>query len=277
MDDDALIRAICETVAGFLELGNETFDAEGARFVRNRATPRRYDANHVGRIRCEPAHIDALLARADPEYAGYDYRRFDTDPLTPPALVARLVLEGYVPAPEIHLLLEGELRTHPQPCDIRPIDGDAAWDAYARLEALDWQESTARQGRPFEPDILGESTASKRAKAPDVRYWLAYAEGVPVAYCCSWPDADGVGMVEDLFTRADYRHRGIATALIARCVDDARARGAGPVVIGADPTDTPMRMYAALGFRPLVVTTQYFKRMPGSPVIRDQRPVTSDG
>ncbi len=260
MDDDALIADVCDTVAGFLELGNETFDAEGARFVRNRATPRRHDANHVGRVRCVPGRIDALLARADQEYAGYGHRRFETDPLTPPALVARLALEGYEPSPELHLLLEGDLRARPQPFDIRPIDDDAAWDAFTRLETLDWQESTARQSRPFEPDLLAEFTASKRAKAPAVRRWLACVEGEAVAYCCSWPGANGVGMVEDLFTRAGHRHRGIATALIARCVADARERGAGPVVIGADPTDTPMRMYAALGFRPLVVTTGYLKR-----------------
>lgn len=68
-------------------------------------------------------------------------------------------------------------------------------------------------------------------------------------------------MVEDLFTHPDYRHRGIATALIARGVADARARGAGPVIIGADPTDTPMRMYAALGFRPIIVVRHYLRRL----------------
>jgi GNAT superfamily N-acetyltransferase len=68
--------------------------------------------------------------------------------------------------------------------------------------------------------------------------------------------------VEDLFTHPDYRHRGLATALIAHCVADARARGAGPVVIGADPHDTPRQMYAALGFRPLFLSRGYLRRFP---------------
>jgi predicted GNAT family acetyltransferase len=70
---------------------------------------------------------------------------------------------------------------------------------------------------------------------------------------------NGIGQVEDLFTHPDFRHRGIATALIAHCVADARARGAGPVLITADPLDTPKQMYAAMGFRPFSVTRNYFK------------------
>src|SRR5882672_2569888 len=68
--------------------------------------------------------------------------------------------------------------------------------------------------------------------------------------------------VEDLFTRADFRGRGIGTALISACVADARARGAGPILIGARPTDTPKHMYAALGFRPLCVQRNYLKTDP---------------
>ena len=58
-----------------------------------------------------------------------------------------------------------------------------------------------------------------------------------------------------------YRHRGVATALIAHCVDDARAHGAGPVVIVSDPTDTPKHMYAALGFRPVALKRGWLKRL----------------
>jgi GNAT superfamily N-acetyltransferase len=65
-----------------------------------------------------------------------------------------------------------------------------------------------------------------------------------------------VGKVEDLFTRPDFRHRRIATALIVHCVGDARERGAGPVLIGAALNDTPMHMYEAMGFRPFCVAHQ---------------------
>ena len=255
-----LIRRTCETVAGYLELGNETFDAAGARFVRSRTTPRRYDANHVARITVsDPGEIDRLMDRSEVEYAHLQYRRFDADPLTPPSFVARLVLDGFTASAEVKLLLEGELRTVAKPCDIREVTDDAAWHAYGRLQELDLAETCARQGRPFDASLLPEFAAYRRAKAPDVRAWLAYAGGEAVAYFSSWPGTNGVGMVEDLFTRQEYRHRGIATALVSHCVADARARGAGPVVIGADPTDTPMRMYAAMGFRPFLLVSNYFR------------------
>ena len=98
-----------------------------------------------------------------------------------------------------------------------------------------------------------------RLKAPAVRSWLVWLDGGARAYLSSWPGENGVGMVEDLYTEQAYRHRGLATALLAHCVADARARGAGPVVIGADVNDTPKRMYAALGFRPLFVSRSYLR------------------
>ena len=63
--------------------------------------------------------------------------------------------------------------------------------------------------------------------------------------------------MEDLFTVPAFRRRGVATALIAHAVGDARDRGAGPVLIGADPDDSPKHMYAAMGFRPLCVLRSY--------------------
>ncbi len=65
-----------------------------------------------------------------------------------------------------------------------------------------------------------------------------------------------------MFTHPDFRHRGLATALIDHCVADRRAHGAGPVVIVADPTDTPKRMYAALGFRPVAIKRSWRKDAP---------------
>ena len=72
-----------------------------------------------------------------------------------------------------------------------------------------------------------------------------------------------MGKVEDLFTVPEHRRQGVATALIAHAVADARARGAGPVLIGADPTDTPKAMYAAMGFAPVCAIRSCTKRLPG--------------
>ncbi len=98
-----------------------------------------------------------------------------------------------------------------------------------------------------------------------MQYYMAYVDGGAVAYCNSWEGINGVGQVEDLFTHPDFRHRGLASALIHHCVADCRRKGAGPVVIVADPTDTPKNMYAAMGFRPVALYSHYLKKLTEPP------------
>ncbi len=133
------------------------------------------------------------------------------------------------------------------------------WASYDELIRVNTVENDQNHGRTTDFSIFEDYLAYLRAKAPAVRAWMAYEDGRPVGYFSSWPGENGVGQVEDLFVLPQYRHRGIATALIAHCVDDARARGAEAVVIGADPYDTPKLMYAALGFRPAFLARQYLK------------------
>ncbi len=129
----------------------------------------------------------------------------------------------------------------------------------------DWHEHIARQKRKVGDDIARQMLATKRLKQPPAQYFMAYVRNRPVAYFNSWAGIDGVGQVEDLFTLPRFRKRGIARALIHHCVADARAKGAGPVIIAADPTDTPKRIYAAMGFRSLVVQSHYTKHLTDEP------------
>ena len=247
-----------------LALGNEAFEAEGATFVRNRAAPLIRDANHVTNIRASTLEeIERLLTRAEQEYGGWcPHRRFDIDYRTPPQFEARLALEGYQRSEALVMLAEGELRGRAKPHDIRPITDEAGWADFAALREMDWRAYTERLGRPYdegEAEALAQMIESARSKAPAVQFWLAYVEGEPRAYMCSWGGMEGVGQVEDLFTHPDFRHRGLATALVHHCAADCRAHGAGPVVIVADPTDTPKQMYAAMGFRPVAIKREYRK------------------
>lgn len=67
--------------------------------------------------------------------------------------------------------------------------------------------------------------------------------------------------MEDLFTLPGYRHRGLATALMHRCVTDCRERGARCVIVACNPTDTPKEMYRAMGFAPVALQSHYLKRL----------------
>jgi GNAT superfamily N-acetyltransferase len=261
VSESELVERACETLVGYLALGNERFEGAGATFLRNHATPRRYDVNTVALVRAQtPVEVTALLRRVEDEYAGFRHRRFSVDPLTPPALSARLALEdGYKVEELLTLVLEGELRAQPRDVEVREALTEADWQAYRHLDELWWRESSTGYFGPYDPGLHGELMASFRAKAPALRSWLAVVDGAPRAFLSSWPGDNGVGMVEDLFTEPEYRHRGLATALLAAAVADARARGAALVIITADPHDSPRQMYAAMGFRPLLLHREYLK------------------
>jgi GNAT superfamily N-acetyltransferase len=256
---DALARRVCAVDQANRALGHEVFAAAGATFVRSRALPRIHDANHVALVRVgAPAEIDALLACVDAEFAHCRHRQFVLDAETPPPVEARLVLDGYVPSATVMLVLEGAMPPPAPGVAIRAVVTDADWDAYGRLKRLDWQETCARLGLGDLPDVGDGLVASYRMKVPPLRYWLVVADGAPRGFVSSWEGAgDGMGQVEDLFVERAYRRRGLATALVRHAVADCRARGAGPVAIAADATDTPKRMYAAMGFRPVAVLRKY--------------------
>ncbi len=248
----------------FSALGNARFEVEGATFVRNREIPDIWDANHMTHVTAAtPDEIDGLLARVEREFVGCNHRQFRVDFTTPPALEARLALEGYQRSETLVMLLEGELQGQPKRHEIRPLTDDAGWQAYTALHDLDWREYKERIPGTggFDEKTAEAMMRSRQLKSPPVRHWLACVDGEPRAYLSSWGGVDGVGMVEDLFTHPDFRHHGLAAALIHHGVSEARLEGAGPIVIGADTTDTPKRMYAALGFRPVAVKREYLKQL----------------
>ncbi len=258
-----LARKALDVLWANMALGNEQFRVEGATFVRNRAHPLIYDANHVVGVEAASTQdIDGLLGRADAEYSHTGHRRFCLDFRTHPGVAARLALEGYARDDALVMLLEGEVQGGPPPrCDIRPVRTDEDWAAYGGLRMLDWQEYAARRGMAPAAEVGESLLAVARAKQPPVQNSIGYVDGQAAAYFNSWAGIDGVGQVEDLFTHPGFRHRGLATCLIHHCVADCRAKGAGPVVIVSDPTDTPKQMYAAMGFRPVALATSYMKRL----------------
>jgi ribosomal protein S18 acetylase RimI-like enzyme len=250
----------------WMALGCERFQAEGASFTRNRSVPRIRDCNQVTDVTASTdAEIDRLLARADEEYEASPHRQFRVDFRTPPAFEARLIAEGYERDEALALVLHAELTGGGPEHEVRLVETEADWQAYAALHALDWGAVGETLPKPPDPEVwrsVGrEMVESRRRKTPPVRWWLAYYEGEARAYFGSWEGNEGMGQVEDLFTHPDFRHRGLATALIRHCVADCRAHGAEPVAIFADANDTPQNIYRALGFRLVGVSRAYRKEL----------------
>jgi GNAT superfamily N-acetyltransferase len=257
------IETACAIVESWKLWGNQVEQHAAARFVTNPELPVVHDANLVCTVRAQSdAEIDAVLSHTERVFAGAAHRRVLCDPFTPPAFEARLALEGYTSDETLQLLLSGPLRAAPRAVAIRLAETDADWETIERLSGIDALEAAKKFARePYTAETTRQLTASKRSKFPSVRFWIATEDETDCAFFASTRAVENVGLVEDLFTHPDFRHRGIATALIAHAVEDTRARGAGPVVIGAEVNDTPKEMYAALGFRPLCITRGWLKKL----------------
>jgi len=264
-----LLRRAYDTELAWLALGHTRREARWHHFVREPRAPDVYDANFAAfPSAAAPDEIEAAIAELEAEFAGAEHRQVFWDPATPLPYEARLVLDDYTPHDEVVLVLEGALDVTPRAdVAIRPAARDADWDAITELCWQDHQEEVKKGFHgPWPRAVTERVVACKRWKAPAVQFFLARVDGVDCGFFSGFPGENGVGVVEDLFTRDDFRGRGVATALLAACVADARARGAGPVLISARSEDTPKHMYAAMGFRPLCVRRAYLRVPPGSPL-----------
>src|SRR5262245_55809275 len=108
--DSRLVRRAVEVNWRNLALGHDVFEADGAVFVRNPALPAIYDANFVFDATVSNTEdVERLLVRAGREYEHAARLTFRVGPFTPPALEARLALEGYERTEALVLVLEGPL------------------------------------------------------------------------------------------------------------------------------------------------------------------------
>ncbi len=265
MKPELAVARTCRTYRDYLALGNDVREGPACRSVRCDPAPSIYEANHIQCITAaSPEELDRLFAFQEEVLGDRDHRQMLIDPATPPAVTAALALRGYSPTPLLQLVLEGALQGPPPPAaDLRLAESDEDWSHLHRLFRENHLEKDAKSGRPiYTEQVTAAMLTSKRRKAPPLRYFLAFVSDEAVAYFSAWPGAGGLGIVEDLFTRKSHRGRGIARALIHHCVDDARSRGAGDVLIGADPDDTPKHAYVAMGFRPVCLTWDWNWRPP---------------
>jgi len=254
------VQRVCATYAAHLALGHEVEDGPLARFVRCREAPQVYDANAAQRVRAATADaIEAVLEASEAWFAGFDHRQVLCDPETPTPFVARLALEGYTPKPTLQMLLTGALHgPPPRPVEIQPVESEAEWASLERLKRVRDIEDCEKAGRElWGAEVTAQMVRVVRAKAPTVQFFLARFAGRDCAYFSSYPGLDGTGMLEDLFTLPEARGQGLARALIHHCAADARDRGAGPLLIGADPDDTPRKAYATMGFEPVCLTSSW--------------------
>jgi GNAT superfamily N-acetyltransferase len=236
--------------------------ARHGRLVTDPEHPQVWSANHMSGVRAaSPEEIEAALAELEAAFRGAPYRVVDTDSLTPPAFVARLALEDFAEQPAALLMtLEGPLaapRPRP-PLDIRPVVSEADWAEFRGLHRLDGEEGARTSGLLSE-DVAEGLFHGLRRKSGPARFFLGRRDGRPCAYAAAISAPGGFGMVDDVFTLPEDRRQGVATAMVAHCVEQLRTQGAATVFLTALASERPKRLYARLGFVPVMLVRRWVK------------------
>jgi len=85
----------------------------------------------------------------------------------------------------------------------------------------------------------------------DTRFYVGLLDGQPVANICLF-EHERVALFAHVYTRPEYRQRGIARQLNRVVMDDFRERGGKVMTLGTDYDTHPFRLYASFGFKEIL-------------------------
>ena len=255
----AFLEALAEAHDWCEALGHAARRTRHGRLVTDPEHPTVWSANHMSGVRASsPDEIDEALAELEAAFAGSPYRVVDTDPLTPSAFVARLALDDFEEQPAVILMtLEGPLAmVQPgSPLEIRPVASEADWEHFRRLHRMD----SARAGDQLSEEVVEGLFCGLRQKSGVGRFILGRLDGRACAFAAAITAPAGFGMVDEGFTLPEHRRQGIASAMVARCVTHLRAEGAETAFLTALVSEQPKRLYAKLGFAPVMLARRWVK------------------
>jgi len=211
--------------------------------------PSHFDFNIV-RVRDDPGmSVEALIGFADVALAGLDHRRIDFDSAqVAEPLRAEFHARGFKSTRLVWMHFEG-----PRPGGAEIPVKEVAHDAVEQLRGA-WHEE----------DFPGRDDSEYQANAREVRLALGtrslavYEGSRPVAFAALDLGEDEIE-IGGLYVLPEYRGHGRGTALTKAAIT-----AAGEVEylwICADDEDRPKQLYARLGFRPVLTTTE-FLRLP---------------
>ena len=261
MSGGDLARRVAETYRWHRRLGARVVTAPHCRIVIDPVRPGVWESNHAEEISAETEdEIDAVFAAMDLHLAHTNWRVAHTDGFTPDAFLARLAYDDYQQRfIAIQMALRGSIPVAGLKLDLRAVEGEDEWREFAALVRLNHLEGHATGGVMLPPSFTADMVAVYRAKSPECRFHLVRVDGEAVAYGATAAAPNGLGMIEDIFTRPDARRRGVASAMLAAFVADLRGRGCDGVFLGALADERAKRLYAQLGFRPVGLASTWVK------------------
>jgi predicted GNAT family acetyltransferase len=128
---------------------------------------------------------------------------------------------------------------------------DPVWAEGIRDEPWGDDEETVRQ-------LVGQRQVLQRATS--ARYFAAFADGIVASYCELYSDGR-TAQIEGVFTLPRFRGGGLASAVVVKALDEAKASGHELVFLLADGEGWPKDLYEKLGFE-IAGRTWDFVRSP---------------
>ena len=249
---------VAEARRWFKLLGHEAVADAGATIVATPEHPDTWDANFA--LPGAETTSDALLAALDRNHAHGDWRVVITDALAPPAIEAGLALAGFATSTTLIEMVAHAITPPRTPPAITtdPVVSDADWAAFAPLVEIDHREGL-RTG-PYDPHVAAGLFANMRRCAPPCEYRVIRLEGEVAGYGMTARCPNGLALIENLFTRAEFRGRGIMSAFIAGEFARLGALGCDAMFLDAHAHDTPKHLYARLGFAPVALTRTWTRQ-----------------
>jgi GNAT superfamily N-acetyltransferase len=97
------------------------------------------------------------------------------------------------------------------------------------------------------PEVARQLLAARGHSPVPTQVWAVFEDGAPVSWAELYLEG-GVGQVEAVATVEAFRNRGFASAVVLRCIAEARRAGADLVFLCAQADDWPKDLYVRLGF-----------------------------
>lgn len=244
-------KRVAEARRWYREQGYAPVRDGGVTLIVTPAYPDTWDANWAS---AEPgASGEALIAALDRHMTHSRWRVAITDALTDPEAEAALALAGFrTESVLIEMTATAVTPTRPtQPVSLEPVT-EANWATFAALVDADMREGK-RTGEHDERVAAGLLDGMRR-RLGACDYQLLVEGGDPVGYGMTAGCPNGLGLIENLFTLPQHRGRGLMSGFIADAADRLLAAGCDAVFLDAHAHDTPKRLYAALGFRPVALS-----------------------
>lgn len=186
--------------------------------------------------------VDALVRETDRAMAGFRHRQIQVYDEGDGARIApELTKEGYSADHSATMALRRGPDRAPHLGAVEELD---------HSEVRPFLLEVYRRSLPDSEQQLVEAFADFRRvvqRAVGARFLAQQIDG-RVAGLCELYLLDGVAQVEHVDTLSEFRGRGVARNVVLRSAHEARATGAGLVLIDADLDDWPKELYRRFGF-----------------------------